>query len=298
MHMNEFLPEGLRGAGPYTLERLRRARADGEVLEARAVFCDEHHALHVELGCCPGVIVREEGAAGIRTGLTRDIAILSRVGKPVSFLVTEVYDDHAVLSRAAAQEAALDHLLGQHRPGDVIPAVVTNPTGFGAFCDVGCGVPALIGLENICVARIRHAGERFSRGQRICAAIRTLDPSQRRVTLTHKELLGTWQENAERFRAGQTVCGVVRGVRDYGVFVELTPNLSGLAEADQSLRPGDGVSVFIKSILPEKLKIKLSVIQKLDAAPPAEPLSYFVTEGHLGVWQYGNNCYAKDMTIF
>ncbi len=51
-----------------------------------------------------------------------------------------------------------------------------------------------------------------------------------------RELLGTWQENAARFRAGQTVTGVVRTVTDYGAFIALTPNLCGLAEPDGRLR--------------------------------------------------------------
>jgi small subunit ribosomal protein S1 len=298
MNMDEFLPEDLRGAGPYTMEQLQGAKRTGGILAARALFCDERHALHVDLGCCPGVISREEGAEGIRTGLTRDIAILSRVGQNVCFRVTEISGGRAVLSRAAAQRDALDFLLTRCVPGEILPAVVTNPAAFGAFCDVGCGVPALIGLGNISVSRVRHADERFAKGQRIYAAIKTLDPSQRRVTLTHKELLGTWLENASLFRAGQTVCGVVRAVREYGLFVELTPNLSGLAEVEPELRAGDPVSVYIKSIQPEKLKVKLSVIRKLDAAPPRKPPRYFLTQGRIGVWQYGTDGYAKEMTIF
>ena len=51
-----------------------------------------------------------------------------------------------------------------------------------------------------------------------------------RISLSHKELLGTWEENAERFCAGETVSGIIRSVENYGAFVELTPNLAGLAE--------------------------------------------------------------------
>lgn len=70
--------------------------------------------------------------------------------------------------------------------------------------------------------------------------------------MTHKELLGTWMENASWFCPGETVRGTVRSVKEYGSFIELTPNLSGLADAREKLDPGDGVSVYIKSIRPEK----------------------------------------------
>lgn len=46
--------------------------------------------------------------------------------------------------------------------------------------------------------------------------------------MTHKELLGTWMENASWFHPGETVRGEVRSVKEYGSFIELAPNLSGL----------------------------------------------------------------------
>ena len=128
-------------------------------------------------------------------------------------------------------------------------------------------------------------------------AIRTLDRVQRRVFLTQRELLGTWAENAARFCAGQTVIGVVRSLTDYGAFIELTPNLSGLAEDDGTLRVGDHVAVYIRAIVPETLKIKLSVLHRVEPQP-REPLHYFQTGGHITQWRYGNEHFAKCYTIF
>ena len=115
--------------------------------------------------------------------------------------------------------------------------------------------------------------------------------------LTMRELLGTWQENAARFRAGQTVTGIVRTVTDYGAFIALTPNLCGLAETDGRLRPGQAVCVFIRAILPETLRIKLTVLHPLEALPP-QALVYTRTEGHLDLWRYGTPDRAKAVTIF
>ena len=107
-----------------------------------------------------------------------------------------------------------------------------------------------------------------------------------RIYLSHKELLGTWLENAAAFAPGDTVTGVVRGVQDYGLFIELTPNLSGLAEWRQGLSPGDSVSVYIKSIRPESRKIKLQVIRRLGRARGPSPLRYFITDGSTASWAY------------
>ena len=118
-----------------------------------------------------------------------------------------------------------------------------------------------------------------------------------RVGLTLRELLGTWQENAARFRAGQTVTGIACGKTDYGVFIALTPNLCGLAERDDTLEPGQPVCVYIKAIHPETLKLKLTVLHRLDTVP-SQPLRFTKTEGRLDVWRYGSRENAKIVTVF
>lgn len=298
--MKSYLPEGMGlHRGGFTVEQLRKAKAEGAVLQAPVISCTEEHDLMVDLGCCVGRIPRAETALGISDGTTREIAILSRVGKPVSFRVVEVSGLETLLSRRMAQAEAREAFFESRRPGDIIPAVVTGLASFGAFCDIGCGLPALMGIEQISVSRIAHSRERFREDQPIFAVVREMDPESGRVSLSHRELLGTWEENAANFRQGQTVTGIVRSIRDYGAFVELAPNLSGLAEPNFDLRPGDAVSVYIKAVLPQRLKIKLVALRKLDSETlPRQPLKYFRTEGHMDRWCYGTEGLAKTVTEF
>ena len=107
-----------------------------------------------------------------------------------------------------------------------------------------------------------------------------------RITLSHKELLGTWEENASLFSVGETVPGIVRSVEKYGIFVELTPNLAGLAEFSQGVEAGSHASVYIKSIIPSKMKIKLIIVDCFEADYPAQPPEYFIKEGHIDRWIY------------
>jgi len=299
--MNYYLPEGSDlQRGGFTMEMLKKAKAEGTVLQATAVVCTQTHDLLVDLGCCMGTIPREETAIGIREGTLREIAIVSRVGKPVSFFVTAIDSDGVVrLSRRLAQEEARKHLFTAKQPGDIIPAVVTSLAPFGAFCDVGCGLPALMGIETISISRISHSKDRFQEDQHIYAVIRELDRETGRIQLSHRELLGTWEENAAMFEPGQTVTGIVRSIKDYGAFIELTPNLSGLAEPNPDLRAGEIVSVYIKSILPERLKIKLVALRRLDpTTQPQKPLHYFRTAGHIDHWRYGTESTAKTVSVF
>ncbi|MGM9640289.1 MAG: S1 RNA-binding domain-containing protein [Faecousia sp.] len=290
-----YAPEGLYPLTPITPEALHRAAGSREIFQAMCIKCDEYHNLLVDLGPTPGLIPREEAALGVRQGTVREIAILSRVGKPVCFQVLGFTSEGtALLSRRGAQEEARLALLESLRPGDILPAVVQSLASFGVFCDIGCGLTALMSIERCSVSRISHCNQRFSPGQRIYAAVLSIEGD--RINLTHRELLGTWAENAACFRPGQTVTGIVRSLKPYGVFIELTPNLSGLAEPREDLEPGQPVSVYIRSITPEHQKIKLTVLEKLPGSPHPAPMRYFRTSGHLDRWDYAPG--SGSVTLF
>lgn len=273
------------------------------ILEARAVVCTQEHDLIVDLGFCQGRIPRCEGAIGICDGSTRDIALLSRVNKPVCFLVEHLEQNPdgsitPILSRRQAQLLCRQELLSTLRPGDIIPARVTHLEPFGCFVDIGCGIPSLIPIDCISVSRIAHPGDRFRPGQDIRAIVTGIEENFR-ILLSHKELLGTWEENAACFSSGETVSGIVRSVEPYGIFVELAPNLAGLAEFKTGVRPGQHASVYIKSLIPDKMKIKLILIDSFDAVCRPDPPHYFVESGHLDCWVYSPASAKKQIqTVF
>jgi small subunit ribosomal protein S1 len=306
--MTEYLPEGSRlhtaenKAAIRTPEALAHAMQAGTILEARAILCDSQHNLVVDLPCMQGIIPREEGARGIREGFTKDIALIARAGKPVCFRVLRLEQDdagqpRAILSRRSAQETCWTQYLSCCRAGDVIPVRVTHMERFGCFVDAGCGIPSLIPIDAISVSRITHPSDRFRLGQQIYAIVKGF--SQGKLCLTHKELLGTWAENAALFSAGETVAGVIRSVESYGVFIELTPNLAGLAEPHPYLKVGQCASVYIKALIPEKLKVKLVIVDVFEPDAPPPPLHYFVEGSHLERWQYTPEYATKRIeTIF
>jgi small subunit ribosomal protein S1 len=283
--MQPYSPEGIKPLPP-TADELRRCAGSCEIFQARCTKCDELHNLHLDIPGIHALIPREEAALGIREGTTNEMAILSRVGKWVSFQVLG-FDSKgtALLSRRSAQAEARSYYLNTAHRGDVLQAVVINPSAFGVFCDIGCGFPALMRIQRCCISRLDTTAALFRPGQQIFAAIVDMDDERGLIHLSGRELLGTWEENAALFRTGQTVTGCVRSIMPYGAFVELTPNLSGLAELTVPMEPGDPVSVYIRSIQPNKHKVKLTVLEKLDA-PIQTPFHYFHTAGRLEQWEY------------
>lgn len=281
---------------------LMKAAEEGRTVEARALMCDSSHNLIVDLNCMKGIIPREEGALGLDDGTTRDIAVISRVNKPVSFKILKLPHPPdtkmAVLSRKAAQEEAVRQYISHLKPGDIIDARVTHLEPFGCFVDIGCGIASLIPIDLISVSRISHPRDRFRVGQDIRAVVKSVE-SPTRVCLTHKELLGTWKENAANFAPGQTVAVIVRSVENYGIFVELTPNLAGLAEPREGVYPGQHASVFIKSLIPEKMKVKLIIVDAFDAEYKPEEPYYYINSNHIDSWVYSPpECEKVIETVF
>lgn len=307
--MNLFLPEGQLLNMPqnkYMLSKpsaVAQAAAEGTILEATATVCNQNHDLLCDLGCMRGIIPRSAGAIGIAEGQVRDIALISRVGKPVSFVVTDIRSDAegrplAILSRERAQRICMREYIAKLQPGQILDAKITHLESFGAFCDIGCGVIALLPINAISVSRISHPSDRFRCGENIKAVVRGRD-SAGRITLSCKELLGTWQQNADCFTQGETVSGIVRSVEDYGIFIELTPNLAGLAEPRADVEIGQSTSVYIKNLLPEKMKVKLIIIDLLKDSAPIAPLKYYVEDGKLTHWVYSpKECPKTIETVF
>ncbi len=293
--MKKYYPEGLlfntqeNKDALSSVEALQEAVFTGKILEARASLCDKNHNLIVDLPSAKGIIPHIEGAIGIESGLTKDIAIISKVNKPICFKViklekNEKGEDVAILSRRKAQEECIENYISNLQNGDVIPAKITHLEQFGAFVDIGCGIPSLIPIDAISISRISHPKDRFYPSQDIKVIIK--GRANDKILLSHKELLGTWEENAALFSYGETVTGIIRSVEDYGIFIELTPNLAGLAEPKENVKVGQSASVYIKALIPDKMKVKLVIVNLFDGTPNESNLDYFVEESHISSWRY------------
>lgn len=303
--MSEYLPEGeliMREENKFltrSMRGLEECLASGRIIEAPCTVCDNSHNLIVDFGFAKGIIPREEGAVGITDGSTRDIALISRVNKAVCFKVTAISRETGVitLSRRLAQEECISNYLNILKSGDIVNVRVTHLEQFGCFVDIGCGIPSLIPIDAISVSRITHPSDRFFVGQNILAVVKNKENGK--ISLTHKELLGTWAENASSFHAGETVAGIVRSIESYGVFVELAPNLAGLAEIKDGVHVNQHASVYIKALIPEKMKIKLIIVDTFDSGFINSSFNYFIKSGHIDRWNYSVEGAEKQIeTIF
>lgn len=295
MKMNYFKPEGSNLNTDFNKEflssaqNLERAMICGVILEAKVLLCDNNFNLIVDIPGFHAVIPHSEVALTCDGNPCREIAVITRVGKSVCFVIQAIDGKNLVLSRKKAQEICLNEYVSLLENGQVIDARITHFEPFGAFCDIGCGIIALLSIDCISVSRISNPKDRFRIGQYIKAAVKSTEANGNliKISLTHKELLGTWRENAEKFEIGQTVAGIVRSVENYGIFVELTPNLSGLSELKEGVEQGQTVAVYIKNIIKEKMKVKLVVVDfHSNDGSLSKNFDYFINSGNINGWNY------------
>jgi len=314
---NIYLPEGYllstHENREYisSLQGLEKAMNNGKILEATVMRCDSNLTLYIDLFGVRGIIKKNEAVYMPSSDQIKDISVITRVGKPVCFKVLSIERDssgvYAVLSRREAQLECYMNYFNDLICGDIIPAKVTHLESFGAFVDIGCGVSSLLAVDCISISRISHPQDRLRVGMNISVVVKMIDEENKRFFVSMKELLGTWEEVSQQFEAGHTVAGIIRSIENYGIFVELAPNLAGLAELRDddkrlhNVEVGMRAAVYIKSISPEKMKIKLVLVDTYSNEDiVVEPPKYYINTTsvkHLDYWKYSPECSSKLIEI-
>lgn len=146
--------------------------------------------------------------------------------------------------------------------GDIAKGIVKNIKPYGAFIKLENGQTGLLHIEDISVARIKSPNERLKIGQKVNIVIKSIDRKTNRINLSYKEMLGTWEENVKDIKQGEIINGKIRETEKSknGIFIELKPNLVGMAEYRPNFEYGENVQVYVKKIIPEKKKIKLKIL--------------------------------------
>lgn len=252
----EGKPDKLVGLMKVTMGDITNSLENKEPISGKVIRCDKDLNLIVDIGNSLNVkIPYGESEIYGEKGIKK-VSIISKVGKTIQFIITEIHKDEYIGSRKLLQEIYLERVK-QMRPGDILDAVVINNEQYGVFVDIGYGLTALIPTSSLAISMTNGSDTGLEPNQVLRVILKNVVDG--RVTVSYRENLGTWLENIT-FNVGETIIGEVKVINDKGVFIELAPNLSGLAEHREGIKVGDSVSVYVKKIIPEKLKVKLIIL--------------------------------------
>lgn len=250
----------------YSIEQLEKIKKEQQVIDMYVEEVDESLNMIGVVGSDIKAIIPRDEASSIvgEDGLVEEKHIINKKGKILHTCIKDILkiDDRVelVLSKKMLELKVRRWMYMHLKEGMKLKGVVVSTTEYAAFVDVGGGVTGILKIQDMTDLVLQHTSDMFKPGQRIEVVVKKYDRDTGRIELSYKELLGTFEENVKKFKEGDIVEGIIRNRIKSGVFVELKPNLVGLAEHVNGIEYGQKVLVSIKRINVEKKKIKLIII--------------------------------------
>lgn len=168
-------------------------------------------------------------------------------------------------------------------PGDVVTGKVVRNAAFGSFVEVLPGVDGLVHLSELSFEkRVNKPDEVVVPGDVVSVKIKEVDAEKRRISLSLRDAAGNpWDTVTETLPLDADVTGTVEKRAPFGLFVTLSPGITGLMPSGiiqaspsrkvlERLSPGEAVGVRVKSIDVANRRISLVPAGEDGAGEPYE----------------------------
>jgi small subunit ribosomal protein S1 len=250
-------------------EETRGKLKEGAILKGQ-VRSIQDFGVFVDLGGIDGMVHASE----ISWEAVSEQTSLVSIGETVEVQVMRIDKDAnriALSIKRAQRDPWLDNnprsMEGQTRQG-----TVRRLETYGAFVDVGGGLEGLLHISEITGRRISHPREVMSVGDKIEVVIMEVDQKSQRLSLSmNNNAAGSgWSAVDGVISEGSLMDGTIERIERYGVFVKLSPDVTGLVPGGETgkdrntdlkkvFNVGDSVSVVVKSIDSTRRRISLSM---------------------------------------
>jgi small subunit ribosomal protein S1 len=253
-------------APKLNLENLQNIKETQQVLDMYIEEIDENLNMIGKVGKDINAIIPRGEASSVvgDDGMVEEKFILNKKGKVLPVCIKEILNKDGkielVMSKKILELKVRKWMYMHLKPGVKLKGIVVGLKDYAAFVDVGGGVTGILKLQDMSDSMLTNASDMFKLGQRIDVIVKKYDRDTGRIELTYKELLGTFESNVKDLKEGDIVEGVVRNRLKSGVFVEIKPNVVGIAEHVNGIEANQKVLVSIRKINLEKKKIKLIII--------------------------------------
>lgn len=263
-------------------EDLRETLAEGEVMEAKVLDANKGGLImkvkHLS-GFLPVSQLAPEHYPRVSGGDKQKILdkLKEFVGHKMRVKVLDLNesDEKLIVSEKAVWESEQKNIIDKIEVGQVVEGEVTALADFGAFVkfhpegDENTSLEGLVHISEIAWQRIDHPKDVLKSHQTVKAEIIGIEGSK--IFLSMKKLVtDPWHDVEEKYKIGDTVEGTILKVNPFGFFVELDPDIHGLAHISElSNKPvsdpksianeGDKMSFKIVSIEPQEHRLGLSL---------------------------------------
>ena len=156
------------------------------------------------------------------------------VGQMIDVKILDVNEEEekVVVSEKAVWETKQESILSKYKVGDTVEGDVTAVTDFGAFVRFEANLEGLVHISEIAWQRIDHPRDVLKIGDHVRAEIINIEGSK--IFLSMKKLVDDpWKSVAKKYSLNQWVKGRVLKINPFGLFVELDPDIHGLAHISE-----------------------------------------------------------------
>jgi small subunit ribosomal protein S1 len=211
---------------------------------------------------------------------------LLKIGDDVEVVVLELDKNKQEISLGMKQTEVnpWTTVAQRYPPGTVIEGKVRNLASYGAFIEIEEGIDGLLHVSDMSwTKKVGHPSELLKKGDVVRCVVLSVDEEKMRVALGLKQMTeDPWLHAIpDRYRAGMVVRGKVTKITNFGVFVELEPDLEGLLHVSElaehkvenpqdEVKIGDEIDVKILRVDVNERKIGLSK-RRADAGDESEP---------------------------
>jgi ribosomal protein S1 len=197
------------------------------------------------------------------------------IGQPMEVKVIDVNEDEEklIVSEKAAWEEKQKNIISSYKVGDTIEGEISALADFGAFVKFSTkggsasggddtALEGLVHISELAWQRIDHPSDVVGVGEKIKAEI--IGTQGSKIFLSIKKLMeDPWKKINEKYKIGQVVEGKVLKINPFGLFVELDPEIHGLAHISElSSKPIQSPNDVAK--IGDTLKFKIISIEPVD----------------------------------
>lgn len=201
------------------------------------------------------------------TGLESIQQLRKLTGQQIAFKVLNYDTENNLFT--GSRKAALEHMASNTwkrlEEGMVIYAVAKSVNPREVKADIG-GILVKIPIQEIDYGWIDDLTERVKPGDAIKVKVTELDKENQKVTVSAKQAKkNPWPDCSKRYNEHSEYVGRVSGVRQYGVFVNLEPDVDALVPhlKFDSLQKGDKVLMRVTKVNVKEEKIEGKIVRKI-----------------------------------
>ncbi|MCI5968387.1 30S ribosomal protein S1 [Helicobacter sp.] len=191
-----------------------------------------------------------------------------KVGQEIDVEVIEIDSKERRLrvSLKKLLDKPFEQFVKKHKEGEVLEGVVATLTDFGAFVKLD-GIDGLLHNEDAYWNKNEKCKDLMKIGESVEVKIAKIDRQKERISLTRKGLIASpVDEFAKKYSLDDAVTGIVRDVKDFGVFIKIDNEMDALIRNEdliplkkEEIKTGDKIDGVISLIDAPNNRIRVSV---------------------------------------